>query len=126
MNPRKVYAIDPAFSQRLGFQFSENKGRMLENIVLIQLLRQGKEVYYHDGKNECDFIVRQGLKATEAIQVCWSLNDSNLQRELSGLTEAMTTFQIQQGTLLVHTIETDTHFNHPQINIISVWKWLMD
>lgn len=125
MNPRKVYTIDPAFSQRLGFQFSENKGRMLENIVLLQLLRQGKEVYYHDGKNECDFIIRQGLKATEAIQVCWTLNESNLKRELSGLTEAMASFHISQGTLLVHTLETAAHLDVPQINIIPVWKWLM-
>ena len=124
MNPRKVYAIDPAFSQRLGFQFSENKGRMLENIVLIELLRRGKEVYYHDGKNECDFIIKQGLKATEAIQVCWTLNATNLQREYDGLTEAMTSFQITQGTLLVHTNECETNMNQADIIIVSIWKWL--
>jgi predicted AAA+ superfamily ATPase len=125
MNPRKVYAVDPAFSQRLGFNFSENKGRMLENIVLLELLRKGKEVYYHDGKNECDFIVKEGLNASEAIQVCWSLDNNNLQRELDGLIEAMTNFQIQKGTLLVHTIETDVVFDNPKINIIPVWKWIL-
>lgn len=125
MNPRKVYAIDPAFSQRLGFHFSENKGRMLENIILIELLRRGKEVYYHEGKNECDFIIKQGLKAIEAIQVCWTLDDSNLQRECNGLTEAMKAFEIPYGTLIVHTIEANTSLIHHSINVISIWKWLM-
>ena len=125
MNPRKVYTVDPAFSQRLGFNFSENKGRMLENIVLLELLRQGKEVYYHDGKNECDFIVKEGLNASEAIQVCWSLDINNLQREIDGLIEAMTNFHIQKGTLLVHTIETDVVFDNPKINITPVWKWIL-
>jgi len=125
MNPRKVYAVDPAFSQRLGFNFSDNKGRMLENIVLLELLRQGKEVFYHDGKNECDFIVKEGLNASEAIQVCWSLDNNNLQREQDGLIEAMTNFQIPKGTLLVHTIETDIVFDNPKINIVPVWKWLL-
>ena len=125
MNPRKVYAVDPAFSQRLGFNFSDNKGRMLENIVLLELLRQGKEVFYHDGKNECDFIVKEGLNASEAIQVCWSLDNNNLQREQDGLIEAMTNFQIQKGTLLVHTIETDVVFDNPKINITPIWKWML-
>ena len=125
MNPRKVYAIDPAFSHRLGFHFSENKGRMLENIVLIELLRRKNEVYYHEGKNECDFIIKKGLTATEAIQVCWILNSDNLQREYDGLIEAMESFQISKGTILVHTIETEHLPNHPNINILPVWQWLL-
>jgi predicted AAA+ superfamily ATPase len=44
---KKVYTIDPAFAHRLGSHFSENSGRILENIVFIELLRRGKEVYYH-------------------------------------------------------------------------------
>jgi uncharacterized protein len=57
MNPKKIYAIDPAIINRLGFNFSENKGRILENIVYLELLRQGKEIFYHSGKKECDFVL---------------------------------------------------------------------
>lgn len=124
MNPRKSYTIDPAFAARLGFHFSDNKGRVLENIVFIELLRKGKEIYYHEGKNECDFIVKQGLNATEAIQVCWALDNNNLQRELDGLAEAMSLFQIPQGTILVHTHESGSIPSHLNINIKPVWKWL--
>jgi len=45
LNRRKVYAADPAIVHRLGFNFSENKGRVLENIVYLELIRRNKEVY---------------------------------------------------------------------------------
>jgi len=125
MNPRKVYTIDPAFTSRLGFHFSGDKGRVLENIVLLELFRRGKEVYYHDGKNECDFIVKKGLKAIEAIQVCLTLDQHNINREFNGLKEAMSAFKIHQGTLLVNEIETDITPDTPGITIIPVWKWLL-
>ena len=37
MNSRKVYAVDNAIPNRLGFRFSENKGRLLENAVFVEL-----------------------------------------------------------------------------------------
>lgn len=55
MNPKKVYTIDTAFAHRLSFNFSENKGRILENIVYLELLRRGKAVYYHSGKKSLIF-----------------------------------------------------------------------
>jgi hypothetical protein len=89
MNPKKVYTIDQAVAHRLGFNFSENKGRVLENIVYLELLRRGKEIYYHSGKKECDFLVKEGLVVVEAIQVAWQVDATNAQREFQGLEEAM-------------------------------------
>jgi uncharacterized protein len=80
MNPKKVYTIDPAFANRLGFKFSENKGRILENIIFIDLIRRNQDIYYYSGKNECDFLVREGTKIVRAIQVCYALNSSNYER----------------------------------------------
>jgi len=82
------------------------------------------EVYYHEGKHECDFIIKHGLKATEAIQVCWTLDNNNLRRELDGLEEAMTSFQIPRGIILAHTIESEIPSGNENISIIPVWKWL--
>jgi predicted AAA+ superfamily ATPase len=71
MNSKKVYTIDNAFMHRIGLSFSENKGRALENIVYIELKRRGYDVFYHSGKNECDFIICEGLKVIQAIQVVY-------------------------------------------------------
>lgn len=83
MNPKKVYTIDHTFSNRLGLNFSQNNGRILENIVFIELLRRQKEVYYYLGKHECDFLVKDGLNIVQAIQVCWQLDTDNFEREVN-------------------------------------------
>ena len=125
MNPKKVYGIDSAFVHRLGFSFSENKGRILENIVFLDLLRQGKEVFYHTGKKECDFVIKKGLKIVEAIQVTYSLNDSNFEREISGLLEAMEYYRLGKGTILCFdTIESSKPIPNG-IEVQAVWKWLL-
>jgi uncharacterized protein len=125
MNPKKVYAIDPAFVHRLGFNFTENKGRILENIVFLELLRRGKEVYYHAGKNECDFLVRKGLEVVEAIQVTYQLDAANWDREYRGLTDAVNTYHLRSGKLLIYNMEDRFTAGNGEIEIIPVWKWLL-
>ena len=68
-NPKKIYFIDSALVSRLGFRFSENFGRLLENFVFIELRRKGKQIWYHHGKYECDFIIQITGIVTDAIQV---------------------------------------------------------
>lgn len=126
MNPKKVYSIDQGFIHRLGFNFSENRGRILENIVLIELLRQGKEVYYHAGKYECDFLIKDGLKIVEAIQVVYSLNTTNFNREYNGLKEAMNTYGLKQGLILVNDMEVSSKMEaHEEVKTEYVWKWML-
>lgn len=125
MNPKKVYTIDPAFAHRLGFHFSENKGRILENIVFLELLRRGKEVYYHSGKKECDFVVKEGLNIVEAIQVSYQVNGNNYEREYQGLQEAMHTYNLKEGLMLINDIEESLIPNNVGIKVIPVWKWLL-
>ncbi len=43
-NARKIYFIDNALIRKLGFIFSEDKGRFLENMVFVELKRRGRDV----------------------------------------------------------------------------------
>lgn len=125
MNPKKVYTIDQAFVHRLGFNFSENKGRIIENIVFMELLRRQKEVYYYAGKNECDFLIKEGLKLDEAIQVVDQLDELNYEREFKGLDEAMQTYQIKKGLIITASEEPLFITKYPNIQMIPIWKWLL-
>ncbi|OYX09681.1 MAG: hypothetical protein B7Z16_18565, partial [Algoriphagus sp. 32-45-6] len=125
MNSRKVYAIDPAVSNRLGFRFSENRGRVLETIIFLQLLRMKQDVFYHSGKKECDFIVQEGLTVTQAIQVVHELNETNLKREVEGLLEAMTAYGLDKGILITADNQLKSGTITDQIEVIPVWKWLL-
>lgn len=122
LNPSKVYAIDPAVAYQMGFKFSENSGRLMENIVYIELLRRGKNIFYSTGAGECDFVLQEGIHVTEAIQVVDDLTLRNIERELSGLTEAMRTFDIPRGLILAgHCEEQIALPENVEIQKISHW-----
>lgn len=125
MNPKKVYSADTAIIHKLGFNFSQNKGRIIENIVYLELLRREKEVYYHAGKNECDFIIKEGLNITEAIQVTQHINKDNYKRETEGLEEAMKTYNLKQGLLITEHVENPGRIANNTIKIVPIWKWLL-
>jgi hypothetical protein len=123
--PKKIYIIDLIFSQVLGMNFSANKGKMLENVVFIELKRRNKEVYYYSNKNECDFLIKEGTKVAEAVQVCYDLNKSNKEREISGLLEAMNKFKLKKGVVLTHEQEEELKINGKKIKILPAWKWML-
>lgn len=125
-NPRKVYCIDTGFVTKVGFQFSEEKGRLLENLVFVELKRRNKEIYYFSGKGQCDFVVREGFKIKEAIQVCYSLNDGNKDREFNGLLEALEKFNLKEGLILTFEKDGEVVTNKKKIRILPVWKWLLE
>ena len=101
LNPRKVFAIDQGFIHKIGFNFSANKGRVLENIAFLELKRRKKEVYYFAGKGECDFVIKQGTLITQAIQVTFLLNNDTLEREVNGLLEAMKEYNLSDRKSVV-------------------------
>ena len=126
INPKKVYLIDNALSHVLGFHTSEDNGRLLENMVFIELKRRGKEIFYHRQKYECDFLVREKNQIVHAIQVSWSLHESETrERELRGLKEAMEVYNLNAGLILTENDEETVHTDQYTIEILPVWRWLL-
>lgn len=125
-NPKKIYAIDNALVSRLGFHFSGEEGRLLENMVYIELRRRGGEVFYHNSGNaECDFIVRDGFRITHAIQVCYSLvGPDTRERELRGVNDAMNAYQLSEGYIISNSNEEVVECEGKTIHILPAWKWL--
>ena len=109
-----------------GFNFSENIGKILENIVYVELKRSNKEIYYYSGKNECDFLVKEGSKITMAIQVCYELNKGNKEREINGLLEAMKEFKLNKGFILTKEQSDEIIIEDKTIHVIPLPKWLLD
>ena len=124
-NPRKVYCIDNGFGTNIGFRFSEDKGRFLENLVFIELKRNDKEVYYYSDKGECDFVIKEGIKIKEAIQVCYELNDENREREINGLIGALDKFNLNEGLILTFNQDDELKVDGKKIKVLPVWKWIL-
>jgi predicted AAA+ superfamily ATPase len=126
LSPKKVYVCDPGFFNAVGFRFAEDIGRVYENVVFIEMKRKNKEVYYWKGKYECDFLVKEGLEVRDAIQVCYSLKEENLERERRGLMEAMEEFDLPRGLIITGDYEGEEEFMGRRIAFIPLWKWLLE
>lgn len=128
VNPKKNYVVDNGLRNAVCFRFSEDFGRLLENLVFVELKRRNKEIYYYKQKRECDFVVMNNLKASQAIQVTQELNKNNKEREVGGLIEVMRKYQIERGLVLVQDLkeETKEKINNKEIKFVSLWKWLLE
>ena len=129
-SPKKVYFIDHALAKTLGFSFSDDYGRMLENIVYIELRRRQYSVYYHQDQKECDFIIQEGNRVVEAIQVSQTLsNPLTKQREIDGLLEAMEAYSLKEGYILTENEQGEERIQSNGreylIHIMPLWRWLL-
>lgn len=90
------------------------------------MLRRGKEIYYHSGKKECDFLIKEGLKITTAIQVALHVDTGNYERKYGGLKEAIMMYRLPEGLLLTDQIEENREPDPKEgIKVMPVWKWLL-
>jgi hypothetical protein len=124
MNPKKVYLMDTGFAS-LGGAFSENRGHLLENVVALEFLRRQRQTFYFKETQECDFILQEGRRPSEAWQVCWEMTPQNEQRELKGLLEAMRRYKIPKGGILTYDQEGVRTVNGTNVRMVPVWKWLL-
>lgn len=123
-HPYKVYAIDPGLYNAVSFRFSENIGRIFENVVYLALRRKGEDVFYWKGKGEVDFLVRKGTKIDRLINVCWELNKNNEKREFSSLCEAMEQFSLADAQIIVSGYDDQVNIKGKKIKIINFFTWL--
>jgi predicted AAA+ superfamily ATPase len=133
-NPRKVYAVDTGLSNAVGFRFSENVGRLAENVVFLELKRRQTfnpdlELYYWKDihHREVDFVVKEGTNITQLIQVCWSIDDAQTkERELRSLTKALQELKAQTALVITEDYEAEEQFRDRLITFTPLWKWLLD
>jgi len=126
VSDKKAYVIDNGLRNAVAFYFSEDFGKLLENLVFIELKRRGKEIYYYKDKNECDFLIKEKLEVVELIQVTKHIQPGvNEEREMNGLIEAMNKFGLKKGIILTENQDEKIKKDGFEIDIIPVWKWLL-
>jgi len=121
VNPKKVYCIDTALARSNSLSFSKDWGRRLENMVYCKLRQEYKEIfYYKSNKSECDFVAKSTEAIEVVVQVCWEVNSENIQREISGLKNAVKETGATNAAIITYNQE-DTLDG---VELIPAWKWL--
>lgn len=102
-NPRKVYAVDTGLARSHMIGITDNLGRLFENLIYLDLRRQGyEEIYYYKTRSgkEVDFITHGPNGRLHLIQVCYEMGDpETIKREEGALQEAEEELGIK-GTLV--------------------------
>lgn len=126
----KLYAVDVAMmNQRDNAFLGENLGWRLETIVLNHLVRkcknEGWDIYYlSERSGECDFIVCNGNKVLQCIQVSHDISsEKTRKREIKGLLLAYEKTKCENLLLLTdHEYEELDKDGH-HILIQPVYEW---
>jgi len=128
---KKVYIIDNSFTAQ-SFQISANYGRLLENMVFVELLRRKYVpefgLFYYQTKNrkEVDFVTKKGIHIEQLIQVAYNILDAKtLKREISALIESSKELNCNNLIILTWEEEKIIYEKDSMIRVIPVWKWLM-
>jgi len=128
VNPRKIYISDLGLKNAVSFDFSENKGQLLENLVFLRLLKTEKEIYYYKTKNnlEVDFLVKKKQKVELLIQVCLTLKDFKTRdREIEALVKAMRELKLRRGIIITEDEEDEIKIDGKKIKAVPAYQWLL-
>ncbi len=114
-NPSKIYSVDTGLANVAGFNFSQNKGKLLENVVNNFLRSHGKEIYYWKNCTEVDFVVFAEKKLEEIINVTLTVDHPSVRkRELQSLSIAQKELKAQKVRLL--TLYNQSQQKDPKIS----------
>ncbi|MBR5080357.1 MAG: ATP-binding protein [Victivallales bacterium] len=100
LNPRKVYCIDTGLEYAISSRRIPNDGMRFENMVFLALRRHFRNIYYYNGKGECDFVVSDRHAVSMLVQACVSVTQDDMEREFNGLREAMKEFGLTEGFIV--------------------------
>lgn len=123
--PKKVFSIDTGLVNAVGFTFSPNTGRLMENLVYLALRRRTPEIYYlvTPGGYEVDFYLPE---TQELIQVSQDLaQPATRARETRALFDGMRSLSLTHSVILSETGDAPITENGLTIEIQPLADWLL-
>lgn len=129
---RKAYVIDNGFVMARAFTLSQNSGRLLENMVFMELQKQGYnlktyELFYYRTRNdrEVDFVCRKGTSVHELIQVCYDMSGrTTRKRELDAIVEAAGELHNKNLAVITWDQEETVVQDGYTIRVVPIRKWV--
>jgi len=119
----KVYLVDNGILYVNGIR---DKGKLMENLILIELKRRGKNVYYWSNNYEVDFVIINGKKIEQLIQVCYDISDyETKEREVKGLIKAEESLKCKNLLCITWDYEGEEKIKGKKIKFVPLWKWLL-
>jgi predicted AAA+ superfamily ATPase len=130
-SPKKNYAVDNGFIGAKAVQHSPDIGKLMENLVFMELLKRGAkpnwDLFYYKTRNqrEIDFVIKQDTKIKELLQVCYDATSPDVRdREIKALLEAKEELSAEKLTVLTWDEKKQINKNNTTIDFVPLWEWL--
>jgi predicted AAA+ superfamily ATPase len=123
---KKIYSIDTGLINAIGFSFSPNTGKLMENTVFLALRRKTHEIYYYTtpAGYEVDFYLPE---SGQLVQVAQSMdNPTTREREIRALADAIGALGLSSGLILTDSYSETITRNGFTITIRSLAEWLLE
>jgi uncharacterized protein len=123
---KKVYSIDTGLVNAIGFSFSPNTGKLMENAAFLALRRKTHEIYYYttSAGYEVDFFLPE---SGQLVQVAQNMdNPATREREIRALADAMKMLDLSSGLILADSNTEKITRNGITITIRSLAEWLLE
>lgn len=128
--PKKIYLCDTGLTKIV--RFSPDYGKLMENCVFLELLRKTNEnplieiFYFKFTNGEIDFVIKEGLRITQLIQVTYASNRDEIEhRELKSLIKASDLLKCKNLLVITWDYETEEKINNKKVKFVPLWKWLI-
>jgi len=123
---KKIYSIDTGLINSVGFSFSKNTGKLMENLVFLHLRRNYRDIYYYktNQNHEVNFFVPS---QQIAIQVSQDLtNEETRLRELRSLLEFSEEKKGQHQLQIITLADRETITTAGTIvEVFPLYDWLL-
>lgn len=125
----KIYSVDNAFVSLIS---EEDKGKKLENIVFVELLRRGYQTnrslfYYSTRTGEVDFLLKEKGRKQALIQSCYDVTDYiTKEREVNSLLRAAVELKCSDLKVITYDYDKIELHDGRKIVFIPAWKWLLN
>jgi len=129
-NPFKIYATDTGMRNAISASFSEDLGKLYENLVAIELTKKYEKeniYYWKSTKHEVDFLVKQGSKIVQLIQVCYDTSNADTKkRETEALLKASKELKCKNLLIITEDKEGQEKISGKTIKYKPLWHWLIE
>lgn len=126
LSDRKIYCLDNGLLNAVTFKFSKDTGKLLENMIAVDLRRRGREIFFLKNSWECDFIEIEKDEAVSAVQVSLSLeNRETRDREIKGLVYACKKLNLDSGCIITGDDYQELDADGIHIRVLPAYRYLL-
>ncbi len=129
----KVYVVDNGLVRVFNILTPEILGRLLENLVFIELrkkgLRENENIfYYKENHKEIDFVIVDKGVIRQLIQVTYNLrydDKKQWKRKVETLVEISKKFRCRNLLIITWSQEDEIVVGKTKVKVLPLWKWIL-